>query len=134
MSVGAAFWDARYAVEDYIFGTAPNRFLASQAALIRPGMRALAIADGEGRNGVWLAEQGVAVHAIDVSPVALEKARKLATDRGNQVNVLSAAETARWTKATADIDDQWIKEVSAKGANGAALLEDARALIRQYDK
>jgi hypothetical protein len=64
VSVGAAFWDARYAVEDYIFGTAPNRFLASQAALIRPGMRALAIADGEGRNGVWLAEQGAAVHAM----------------------------------------------------------------------
>jgi TRAP-type C4-dicarboxylate transport system substrate-binding protein len=59
---------------------------------------------------------------------------KLATDRGNQVGVLSTAEMERWTKATADIDDQWIKEVSAKGANGAALLEQARALIRQYDK
>jgi TRAP-type C4-dicarboxylate transport system substrate-binding protein len=59
---------------------------------------------------------------------------KLATDRGNQVNVLSAAEMARWTKATAAIDDQWVKEVSAKGANGAALLEQARAFSRQYDK
>ncbi len=76
------FWDERYATDDYIFGTAPNVFLASQAGLIRPGMRALAIADGEGRNGVWLAEQGVQVHAIDVSPVALEKARKLAAERG----------------------------------------------------
>jgi SAM-dependent methyltransferase len=45
-------------------------------------MRALAIADGEGRNGVWLAEQGAAVHAIDVSPLALDKARKLAAARG----------------------------------------------------
>jgi 2-polyprenyl-3-methyl-5-hydroxy-6-metoxy-1,4-benzoquinol methylase len=76
------FWNARYATEDYIFGTAPNVFLASQAGLIRPGMRALAIADGEGRNGVWLAGQGVQVHAIDVSPVALEKARRLAAERG----------------------------------------------------
>ena len=76
------FWNARYATEDYIFGTAPNVFLASQAELIRPGMRALAIADGEGRNGVWLAEQGVEVHAVEVSPVALEKARKLAAARG----------------------------------------------------
>jgi TRAP-type C4-dicarboxylate transport system substrate-binding protein len=59
---------------------------------------------------------------------------KLATDRGNQVFTLSPAEIARWTKATADIDDQWVKEVSAKGANGAALLENARALIKQYDK
>jgi SAM-dependent methyltransferase len=45
-------------------------------------MRALAVADGEGRNGVWLAEQGALVHAIDVSPLALEKARKLAAQRG----------------------------------------------------
>lgn len=76
------FWNARYATDAYIFGTAPNAFLASQAALIRPGMRALAVADGEGRNGVWLAEQGAAVHAVDVAPAALEKARKLAAARG----------------------------------------------------
>jgi TRAP-type C4-dicarboxylate transport system substrate-binding protein len=59
---------------------------------------------------------------------------KLATDRGNVVNVLAPAELARWTQATAEIDDQWVKEVSAKGANGAALLENARVLIRQYDR
>lgn len=59
---------------------------------------------------------------------------KLATDRGNPVNVLSAAELARWTQATAEVDDQWLKEVSAKGANGAALLQDARSLSRQYDR
>ncbi len=76
------FWNARYATDDYIFGTAPNVFLASQAGLIRPGMHALAIADGEGRNGVWLAEQGVQVHAVEVSPVALDKARKLASEHG----------------------------------------------------
>jgi SAM-dependent methyltransferase len=79
--VSSEFWNARYATDDYIFGTAPNVFLASQAALIRPGMRALAVADGEGRNGVWLAEQGASVHAIDVSPLALEKARRLAAER-----------------------------------------------------
>jgi SAM-dependent methyltransferase len=76
------FWDGRYATEDYIFGTVPNVFLASQSALIRPGMRALSIADGEGRNGVWLAEQGAQVHAVDFSAAALEKARKLAAERG----------------------------------------------------
>ena len=79
--MSSPFWDERYATDDYIFGTAPNVFLASQAGLIRSGMRALAIADGEGRNGVWLAEQGAYVHAIDVSPMALEKARKLAEER-----------------------------------------------------
>src|SRR3569832_2732249 len=80
--MSSGFWDARYATDDYIFGTAPNRFLESQVAHIQPGMRALSIADGEGRNGVWLAEQGARVHAVDVSPVALEKARKLAAVRG----------------------------------------------------
>lgn len=80
--MSSAFWDERYSTDDYIFGTAPNRFLQSQAARIRPGMRALSIADGEGRNGVWMAEQGAQVHAVDVSPVALEKARKLAAARG----------------------------------------------------
>ncbi|MHB1054147.1 MAG: class I SAM-dependent methyltransferase [Thiobacillus sp.] len=79
--MSSSFWDERYATDDYIFGTAPNVFLASQSGLIRSGMRALAIADGEGRNGVWLAEQGAQVHAIDVSPVALEKACKLAEER-----------------------------------------------------
>ena len=84
--MSSPFWDERYATDDYIFGTAPNVFLASQAKLIRPGMQALAIADGEGRNGVWLAEQGVQVHAVDVSPVALAKARKLAAERSVSLN------------------------------------------------
>jgi cyclopropane fatty-acyl-phospholipid synthase-like methyltransferase len=102
--VSLDFWNARYATEDYIFGTAPNVFLASQAAWIRPGMRALAIADGEGRNGVWLAEQGAQVHAIDVSPPALEKALKLAAKRGvtletEQVDLLDWS----WPEAAYDL-------------------------------
>lgn len=79
--MNSQFWDQRYATDSYIFGTAPNQFLASQAGLIRAGARALAIADGEGRNGVWLAEQGACVHAVDYSAVALDKARKLAEER-----------------------------------------------------
>ncbi len=59
---------------------------------------------------------------------------KLATDRGNAVLTLADAEYQRWIKASADVDDQWVKEVSAKGSNGAALLEEARALIRQFDR
>ena len=51
-----SFWDAIYAEPHYVFGTAPNVFLASQKAWLKPGQRALAVADGEGRNGVWLAE------------------------------------------------------------------------------
>jgi 2-polyprenyl-3-methyl-5-hydroxy-6-metoxy-1,4-benzoquinol methylase len=97
------FWDARYATDDYIFGTAPNVFLASQAALIQPGMRALAIADGEGRNGVWLAEQGAAVHAIDFSAAALEKAKKLARERGVTLEI-EQADVLNWTWPEAAYD------------------------------
>ncbi|MBI5919171.1 MAG: class I SAM-dependent methyltransferase [Nitrosomonadales bacterium] len=75
-------WDERYAGEEYHFGTTPNAFLLTQRDRLHPGMRCLAIADGEGRNGVWLAEQGLQVHAVDGSPVALEKARRLAAQRG----------------------------------------------------
>src|SRR5436305_13395168 len=77
-----ARWNQRFSGEDYLFGTAPNAFLASQRALLRPGQTALAIADGEGRNGVWLAEQGLDVLSIDFSVNALTKARRLAASRG----------------------------------------------------
>jgi len=76
------FWNTRYDTDEYLFGTAPNAFLASQAARLTPGQHALAIADGEGRNGVWLAQQGLRVHAIDFSPAALAKAARLAADHG----------------------------------------------------
>lgn len=82
-----AFWSARYrdAGDDYLFGTAPNKFLAGQAERFAAGMSVLSVADGEGRNAVWLAEQGCRVTATEISPVALEKAAKLA--RGRHVSV-----------------------------------------------
>lgn len=75
-------WDARYAREDLLFGAEPNAFLASQAHRLAPGMRALCVADGEGRNSVWLAQQGLEVDAFDISPVAVAKAQRLARERG----------------------------------------------------
>lgn len=77
-----SIWNERYAGEHYHFGTEPNAFLASQQHLLKPGMSCLAVADGEGRNGVWLAEQGLDVLSADSSPVALEKAKRLAAERG----------------------------------------------------
>jgi TRAP-type C4-dicarboxylate transport system substrate-binding protein len=59
---------------------------------------------------------------------------KLAGDRGNPLKKLDAAEYQRWIKASELVDDEWVKEVTAKGANGKALLDDAKALIQQYDK
>jgi len=76
------FWKQRYAVEEYVFGTEPNVFLTEQAQRFAPGQRVLAVADGEGRNGVWLARQGLDVLAVDVAPHALAKAQKLAAQHG----------------------------------------------------
>lgn len=74
-------WDARFSGADYYFGRAPNRFLAEHRDLLPPTGQALAVADGEGRNGVWLAEQGLDVLSVDFSPVALAKAKRLAVER-----------------------------------------------------
>jgi 2-polyprenyl-3-methyl-5-hydroxy-6-metoxy-1,4-benzoquinol methylase len=74
-------WDKRFATPEYLFGEEPNAFLASQAHRFRPG-HALAIADGEGRNSVWLARQGLIVDAFDFSPPAISKAQALAAKQG----------------------------------------------------
>ncbi len=76
------FWNKRFDRPDYLFGTAPNKFLASQKRLLRRGQIALSIADGEGRNSVWLAEQGIDVVAVELSNIAVDKARRLAAQRG----------------------------------------------------
>jgi len=88
-------WNARFAADDYYFGTKPNRFLCEHAALLPKSGRVLAVADGEGRNGVWLAEQGLDVLSIDFSPMALAKARKLARERGVKLET-AEADLAKW--------------------------------------
>lgn len=77
-----SIWDERYSGEEFFYGTEPNAFLVSQHGLLKPGMSCLAVADGEGRNGVWLAEQGLDVLSLDASSVAQAKARRLAEARG----------------------------------------------------
>jgi cyclopropane fatty-acyl-phospholipid synthase-like methyltransferase len=85
-------WNTRYqdAGDEYLFGTEPNRFLAHRAGLLRNGRTALAVADGEGRNSVWLAAQGLEVTAVEISHVAVEKARRLAAGLKVSINFLQA--------------------------------------------
>ncbi len=78
-------WNERFSADGYVFGTRPNEFLRAQRDLLAPGMRALCVADGEGRNSLWLATLGLQVTAFDFSPVALAKASKLA--EANNVRV-----------------------------------------------
>lgn len=76
-------WSARYraAGDNYLFGIEPNHFLARRSELFVGSSTALSIADGEGRNSVWLAEQGLNVTAVEISAVAVAKARKLSASR-----------------------------------------------------
>lgn len=93
----AQTWDARFSTDDYIFGTAPNAWLTQHRDLLAPGSRVLAVADGEGRNSVWLAQQGLRVDAFDISPVGVSKAIRLANDAGVQVNYqITSAENFDW--------------------------------------
>lgn len=80
-SYGAEFWDNRYATSDFVFGTEPNDFLRSVADRI-PAGPVLCLAEGEGRNAVFLATRGHAVTATDLSATGLAKARALAAQRG----------------------------------------------------
>lgn len=75
-------WNERYAGEDFLFGTAPSAFLVALRARLPQHGTALAVADGEGRDGVWLAEQGLDVLGVDASDVGLVKSRRLAAERG----------------------------------------------------
>lgn len=96
-------WDQRYGIDDYFYGTEPNAFLASKRSLVKPGMRALALADGEGRNGVWLAQQGADVLSVDGSAVGLAKARKLAEARGVAITT-EQVDLAAWDFGQARFD------------------------------
>lgn len=82
-------WDERYSTDEYAFGTEPNDFLRSVSNRL-PSGKALCIGDGEGRNGVWLAEQGLAVTSVDASTVGLKKARALAFSRGVTIDTVHA--------------------------------------------
>ncbi|WP_374466476.1 class I SAM-dependent methyltransferase [Ferrovibrio sp.] len=97
------FWDNRFSSPDYLFGTEPNAFLRSQGFRLPAAGRALAVADGEGRNGVWLARQGLQVHAVDFSGVALEKARRLAAGQGVVLET-EQADLSQWVWPAAAYD------------------------------
>lgn len=84
------FWDSRYAKKGFAYGTQPNVYLSNNAELFKEGAKVLVLGDGEGRNGVWLAEQGCQVTSVDSSKVGVEKAQKLAAEKGVKINAILA--------------------------------------------
>jgi len=82
-------WDSRFKGKEFAFGKEPNPFLKRYIHLLPKG-KALDIASGEGRNAVFLAQQGFEVDAVDISRVGLKKAQKLARERGVKINPILA--------------------------------------------
>lgn len=96
-------WDTRFAGPGFAYGSLPNQFLVTQRYRLDRGMSVLAVADGEGRNGVWLAQQGMTVTGVDSSAVGLQKAMRLALDRDVALRTICADLTDwAWPQGTFD--------------------------------
>jgi len=101
---GASMWNKRFAGPDYLFGRAPNAYLQAQAARLPASGTALCVADGEGRNSVWLARQGLAVQAFDIAEVGVAKARSLANEAGVSVDFhVADCDAWQWAPASHDV-------------------------------
>jgi SAM-dependent methyltransferase len=140
-------WDARFGRDDYLFGEEPNVFLRKQAHWIKPGGSVLCVADGEGRNGVWLAGQGHQVTSFDFAPNALAKAKRLAHRRNVSVDQqLGDAYSWPWSVRQYDAlvavfiqflpphrrDDAFAGMMSAIKPGGVFLLEGYRPEQIEY--
>ncbi len=89
------FWDDRYDKPEYLYGTEPSDFLAERYSALPPAGEILCLADGEGRNGVFLATQGMRVTGVDSSAVGLAKAQRLAAERRVSLDTV-VADLATW--------------------------------------
>jgi SAM-dependent methyltransferase len=96
-----SFWDERYQKGRFMFSTKPNAFLVEQVP--EKGGKALAVGDGEGRNGVWLAEQGWSVTSLDYSQEGIAKTQQLATQRGVALETI-CADASQWDYPEAHFD------------------------------
>ena len=97
------FWDQNFSVAGYKYGTSPNAFLVEQVGRLSPASDVLVPGDGEGRNSVWLAEQGHRVTAMDASRVGLQKASSLAGERGVAIKT-ALGDLADWAPAPSSFD------------------------------
>lgn len=99
----AATWNRRFEGEGFLFGVEPNVWLKEHVDVWPPGGRILCVADGEGRNSVWLARKGFVVDAFDIAHVGIAKARRLAAESGVTVNFTVAdCDGYPWTESAYD--------------------------------
>jgi SAM-dependent methyltransferase len=127
--VDSKAWDARYANSpDLVWTAEPNRFVIEETAHLKPG-RALDLAAGEGRNAIWLAERGWRVTALDFSPVAIERGRNLARQRGVQVD-WQVADLTTYEPPADSFDLVLIAYLHLPAADLAAILHRAQRAPR----
>ncbi len=86
-------WDKKYGRGDYVYGKTPAKFLVENYHYIKPGGTVLDMGMGEGRNAVFLSQKGYKVTGVDISSVAVKKARKLAKEQGTNINGVVASLT-----------------------------------------
>ncbi|WP_372795214.1 cyclopropane-fatty-acyl-phospholipid synthase family protein [Pontiella sp.] len=131
-------WDEKYSTDEFIFGTEPNEFLAANTDQLKPGS-VLCLADGEGRNGVYLAKLGFEVTSVDLSEVGLQKARTLAEQNGVAIQTVCAdlndfaEEPNRWDNIVSifcHLPPALRKKVHAAAA--AALTDGGVFLLEAY--
>ncbi len=120
-------WDRRYAAEELVWSAGPNRLFAAEVAALPPG-RALDLACGEGRNAIWLAEQGWDVTAVDYSQVALAKAREIAARRG-VAPVFVAADLLEYHPAAGAFDLVAVLYLQIPAAELHVVLQRAAAAV-----
>jgi len=102
-SDAAATWNRRFEGEEFLFGTEPNVWLREHVGIWPAGGRILCVADGEGRNSVWLARQGYVVDAFDIADVGVAKAHRLAALSGVTINVTVAdCDAYAWQESSCD--------------------------------
>lgn len=97
-------WEERFSTPEYIFGKAPARFMTEHSGWFTQGATGLSVADGEGRNSVFMAERGMSVTALDFAPSAIAKARALAKAHGVSVNFRACDVLAEDFPATGHYD------------------------------
>ena len=114
------FWNQRFHEDELAYGEAPNAFVQEQAHRLPAGARVLLPGDGQGRNGVWLAQQGFEVVCVDWSTSGLARAQELALRRAVSIEPI-CADLSTW---------QWpINEFDAVVAIHLHLMPDARQAV-----
>jgi SAM-dependent methyltransferase len=126
----AAGWDERYRGSELVWKAEPNRFVEEELADLKPTGRAVDAAAGEGRNAIWLAEQGWEVDAVDFSAVALEKAERLAAERGVRLRTVRADLTV-WAPPEGEYDLSLIAYLHLPWAQMTHVLSQAANGVRK---